>query len=261
MTERNIDARASQGFSADAEELNQQFGDRTSTSTDGGDAAGRDVHKSQNVSNFFLLGSELNSPTKLDALKQVLVDLGLHEEQARVQQARDAVLPDDAGLWAKAGQDPLAQLQQFDKLSEFLLYLIQDGQGSQVTRERLKEELEAYRQGAGQDLSQPVDCPKPEPRVQKLNPYLMVVLDPSPGEGMLLVNAWLVPDDAETDFTKRFRPLDLTDEQKGTECEITEVPCVMGHTTQEKCSVATRSAIQQNYDRAVSTFGVSFYGY
>ena len=71
MREEGLDTRSSQGFINAPQDVEQHFGDQQDIDTQGGDAAGRDVHKSTitNILNILVPNGDAGS------LQQVLQEL------------------------------------------------------------------------------------------------------------------------------------------------------------------------------------------
>lgn len=224
-----MDARASQGaINQPQESVEQQFGDRETTETGGGDAAGRDIYK-LTMLNYFASG-DVDKSMADPKFKALLALLDQIDNQDSVPQARQASLPDDANLFLNEATDNatiLTQLhEEYGKIPAFITHLIQDEAVPQQVRNQLKAELEACITSSEAD--QPShQLPDDSSTDQKLTPYMMVVLRPTSNDGQFLVNAWLIPDDTDSTSLDRFKPLDLDDDQKGKDCTLAEIPGVI----------------------------------
>ena len=229
MTEAKIDARNAQGLVNRPEgEVNQQFGDRTTTNTDGGDAAGGNIDKSSTtVININMAGSDAMPQAAQAQLISSLDPSGALDQQ-QVQMALQAALPKEAALHAPIATEPssiVAQLQDFNRLREFLCALLRDVKTPDSIRPKLVEALQAL--GVSEEEIQANQAQPLQSKNQASNPYLMVVVQPIPAKAdQILVKAWLLPDGADTELSQ-FEPLDLEAEQKGITCLMTEAPNVV----------------------------------
>ncbi|MEA5451788.1 hypothetical protein VB780_24640 [Leptolyngbya sp. CCNP1308] len=222
MGEEKLDARESQGLIyGQSSPVNQQYGDRQTTDTGGGDYSGGDIDK-RTTYNFFL-NSELPSAIShqsIEELSQSLRDLA--NDQA-VKRAYHESLPPDAYVSRHKATDVLdmlTQLQEFRRLQVFLQRLAVDldiphDVNKQI--EEIKDKLKEI-ETQNQSFAQPSDNQK------SLQAYLQVVLRSDINVDRLRMNAWLIPDDTITDPAKRYQPLDLEDAQKGALCQIEEAP-------------------------------------
>ncbi|MBW4659773.1 MAG: hypothetical protein KME15_13935 [Drouetiella hepatica Uher 2000/2452] len=218
MSEEKLDARSSQGFINAAQAVEQHFGDQQDIDTQGGDAAGRDIHKSTIINLIVPNGDAGLSQQLLQELMQIL---GQPESVQSVGKAYRSSLPPDARVSrpeVDTSSEIVTQLQAFGRLQEFVERLVQDEQLPQSMRDQLDNLIPHQR--------------KPQPtNVQKqpmLQAYLLMVLDPDPGTDRFFANAWLVPDDTVQDPLTRFVPLDLEAEQKGVSCSIEQISALIG---------------------------------
>lgn len=228
MNGESIDARESQGLIHQPQaEVNQQFGDRQSIETGGGDSAGGDLDKStQIVNNFFLFAGGNAGVEPLPSFQELNQLLGQVGDLDLIQQAYRESLPADAFLSrpevANCG-DMVAQLQEFRRLPEFIQQLVLNEQIPQHIRHPLKDLF--------QNLSQPERSQQtpgsPVAKDRILQSYLQIVLRSDRSTNGFVINGWLIPDDEVLDPTKRFQPLDLEDQRKGAACQLEDVPGVL----------------------------------
>jgi vWA-MoxR associated protein C-terminal domain len=226
MSEKEIDASQSQGLIYNPQSgvgIDQHYGDRSSTETGGGDSAGRDVDK-RNISqvfNLFLGGSSLGetSQQSIQQLVQILGQMGTDS----VKLAYRNSLPMDAGLSRSEAIDfgnMVTQLQEFRRLPEFVEQLVGDRSTPESIRRQLNDLIQQWN-----GMEQPkqsstlVDLPQ-----VKLQSYLQIVVNSDFGSDGFVINGWLIPDDSVQDAGRRFQPLDLEDETKGTACKLEQVP-------------------------------------
>ncbi|WP_088892456.1 VMAP-C domain-containing protein [Leptolyngbya ohadii] len=226
MDEAKLDARSSQGLVNRAEAVDQQFGDRQEIDTQGGDAAGRDIHKST-IINIIVPSGENGSSHQV--IQELLRILGQSDSAESVGKAYRSSLPPDSQVWRPRidnsrtdhsrtdhSEKMVAQIQEFGKLSEFVGRLVQDQSLPQSSREQLEK------------LMPQGNLPDPVQTIQEPQPYLLVVLDPDPGTDRFFANAWLVPDDTVQDPLTRFVQLDLAEDQKGKSCSLDQISEVIG---------------------------------
>jgi hypothetical protein len=228
MSGKEIDASQSQGLIYNPQAdvgINQHYGDRTDTNTGGGDLAGRDVDK-RNISQTFniFVGADSSSATHQQPMQQLAQILGQMGSTDSFRAAYQDSLPTDASISrpdASNYGDMLAQLQEFRRLSEFVVQLA----GDRSIPQSIREQLEGWIQQSGQ--TEPQRQKAATGAHNKLQSYLQIVLTPDLGSNGFLINGWLIPDDSVADMAKRFRSLDLDEDQKGTSCSLEEVPDVL----------------------------------
>jgi hypothetical protein len=225
MGEEGLDARESQGLiKGDNPRVKQQFGDRQTANTDGGDYAGRNIDK-RTIINLIVPNGDPEQISGNQSLQNLLNQLSQSGSQDSVEQAYQAALPPDAELFRSEVTDNfdiLSQLQEFNRLRDFVAYLIDDNSVPEALRLKLKDELDSYDSASKSDKAPFSDLITKQVS-KKLSPYLMVVLQPTSQDGQFLINAWLLSDDAEPNSLDRFQPLDLEESQKGTACDVSEV--------------------------------------
>jgi uncharacterized protein (UPF0147 family) len=246
-----MDARESQGFVNQPQaEVKQDFGDKQTTNTSGGDAAGGNLDKSTQIFNqFFLLGGN-SAGTGVPQLLQLLSQLlGQLKDLNPVRQAYRDALPADAGLSrpevANYG-DMVAQLQEFRRLPEFVQRLVQDEQIPQAIRNQLKDATQQLGQTA--EWQQTVVDPKATVKI--LQSYLQIVLRPDRSANGFVINGWLIPDDSVLDASKRFQPLDIEDQRKGAACQLGEIPAVLD----QFLNLSLNHLTGQRYDLTIEIF-------
>lgn len=226
MGEEGLDARESQGLiKGDQSQVEQQFGDRQTASTDGGDYAGQNLDKSSNTFIFQLFGGNTPSsasPQSMETLVQILSQVMDGQTVKRIYQ--ESLPPDSYISRPEASDvgDMVAQLQEFRRLQLFLRQLATHAD----IPESIRKQLESF----GEQLREPETPSQPAALVDVsscLQSYLQVVLRPDLSSKGLVVNAWLIPDETVLDPAKRYQPLDLDDSQKGASCQIGEVPIIL----------------------------------
>jgi len=233
-----IDARGTQGFINKPQgSVEVQHGDQETLNSGGGAIAQRDLDQRQG---FFIdkvvfgadasnLSSDQASQILMRLLEPLLNQITQAGNQASVDQAYQAALPQDAELFrTKATENPsiLAQLDEFNKLRDFVMHLSEDETVPEQLRLKLKAELVGCEAQSASE-SQPSSPSSAGNATQKLTPYLMVVLQPTSNDGQLLVNAWLIADGAAATSLEQFQPLDLEEAQKGATCGLAEVPSII----------------------------------
>jgi uncharacterized protein (UPF0147 family) len=227
MSGGTLDARESKGFVSQPQaEVKQDFGDKQTTNTSGGDAAGGDLDKSTQVFNFFLFGGNSVGTGVSPLLQNLSQLLGQLKDLNPVRQAYRDALPADAGLSRPEAAnygDMVAQLQEFRRLPEFVQRLVQDEQIPQAIRVQLKDATQHL--GPTEGWQQAVVVPPAATKI--LQSYLQIVLRPERSSNAFVINGWLIPDDDEFDPAKRFKSLDIDDQRKGFVCELEEIPRVM----------------------------------
>lgn len=217
-----FDARNAQGAinNAQANEINQNFGEQTTVDTNGGDVAGRDI-VDNSVNNFFIVlggNPEPNRESILNKLKKVLEEVDDPSiRQALRNSFKDRPIPtteDTTEIIEQLG------LEQLLKLIASLLN--ENGKITQPVREKLERIAYSVQQD---DITPPASSAFQESRT--LQSYLLIALRPEAGTDKYRINAWVIPDDTVLDPEepyKGFVPLDINDKEKGTICLFNEVP-------------------------------------
>ncbi len=227
MSGGTMDARASQGFLYQPQaEVKQDIGDKQTTNTSGGDAAGGDLDKSTQVFNFFLLGGNSVGSGVSQSLPLLSQLLGQLNDLNPIRQAYRDALPADAALSRPEAAnygDMVAQLQEFRKLPEFIQRLVQDEQIPPAIRGQLKDATQQLSQTEG--WQQAMVASTATPKI--LQSYLQIVLRPDRSANAFVINGWLIPDDSVLDAAKRFQPLDIEEQRKGAACQLSEIPAVL----------------------------------
>ena len=253
MREEGLDTRSSQGFI-----MEQHFGDQQDIDTQGGDAAGRDVHKSTitNILNILVPNGDAGSLQQV--LQELMQILGQLENAESIGKAyRSSLQPNsqDHRSEVNNSDEIMNQLQMFGRLQEFVGRLAQDEQLPQSIRDQLPEILEK--------LSLPPQKPQPaDVQAQpKLQAYLLVVIAPperiAPGQktDRFVANAWLVPDDKVQDpFGRRFVHLDLEEKRKGVSFSIEQISDLIEEFLIQSQNYLFRQPDQRNSKLTVEVF-------
>ncbi|MGF1523885.1 MAG: hypothetical protein ACFBSF_16325 [Leptolyngbyaceae cyanobacterium] len=149
-----VDARAGQGFINKPQgPVEVQHGDQETLNSGGGAIAQRDLDQRRGLFiDKLVIGADATdlsadqvSQRLVKLLEPLLNQINQTGHQASVDQAYEAALPQDAELFrAKATENPsiLAQLQEFNKLRDFVTHLSEDETVPEPLRLKLKTELE-----------------------------------------------------------------------------------------------------------------------
>ncbi len=214
-----FDARSAQGAinNAQANEINQNYGEQTTVDTDGGDAAGRDLDKSVNTYNYYYVvfsGKEPDYEREplLNYAKKLVEDKKVNDRI--FSQALRNSLGLDSPVTSKDGTKNIEILERLglEQLRIFTTYLAQ--------------QLESINRSESQDGSTPLasSAPKKSNIVQS---YLLIALRPEAGTDKYRINAWLIPDEKALDRNdpyQGFVSLDIDEQQPGVTCCFDEVP-------------------------------------
>jgi hypothetical protein len=205
--------------------------------TQGGDAAARDIDKSTTIFQFFFSGNEFKPPSQLSSIDLDFADIS----EDIIQQAYQDSLPPDAGVWGLAGNNisqKIHTLEQFGRLPDFFDRLIQDESLSSVSRDSaeptLRERLQSISKQLALKKSPEITKNRASPnsdvdRVKHLKSYLIATLTPDDiDRDRFLLNAWLIIDDRFQDCStfysqdlSRFHPLiDEDEQQQGKLCRL-----------------------------------------
>jgi hypothetical protein len=227
MGDEGLDARESQGLIAgDQPQVEQQFGDRQTASTDGGDYAGQNIDKRQNTFIINLLGKDPADAISPQSFQELIQTLQRITDGQTVKRTYQEVLPPDAEVsrpTATSLEDMVTQLQEFRRLQQFLQRLAEDPEMPESIRKQLDKLRQLDNEGEQKDaLNASINESQ-----SACQAYLQIVLRPDLSSDGLVVNAWLIPDDAIHDAAKRHQPLDLDEAQKGASCKIEAVPQVL----------------------------------
>lgn len=203
--------------------------------TQGGDAAGRDIHKGNIYCTFiqlFTQDSKLSSFSQ--ELSQDLDFSGIPSES--IQKAYQDSLPPDADVWDLphpnvdlsdlAGNNIKAMLKKVEEFRQdyqFLKRLSQDKNLPVEIRDRIANILRSINYPEKSRNKSSTDCFYNQPA--QLKSYLMATLvhDDNDGDKFLL-NAWLIIDDSVQDLSKFQSLLDHNEQQRGKLCELTQLP-------------------------------------
>lgn len=233
-----IDARAAQGFINKPQgSVEVQHGDQETLNSGGGAIAQRDLDQRKGLFiEKLVIGTDTNnlladqaSEVLMRLLEPLLTQITQAGNQASVDQAYQSALPQDAELFRAKATDPpriLAQLEEFNKLRDFVMHLSEDEAVPEQLRLKLKAEIEGCEIRL-EPMPNSSSFSNTRSTTKKLAPYLMVVLQPTSNDGQLLVNAWLIADGAEATSLDQFLPLDLEEAQKGAACSLAEVPSII----------------------------------
>ncbi|MGF1523889.1 MAG: hypothetical protein ACFBSF_16345 [Leptolyngbyaceae cyanobacterium] len=227
MDEAKIDGRESQGLINNPQAaVDQQYGDRQTANTDGGDYAGRTIDKRSNTFIINLLGTYPAGSISQQSLQELVKALEQITDDQSVKRTYQEVLPPDAEVSrpiATSFEGMVNQLQEFRRLQPFLQRLAEHPD----TPETIRKQLNKLRQlDSGGESQEPQNASANE-RQSGCQAYLQIVLRPDLSSDGLVVNAWLIPDDTVQDPAKRYQPLDLDETQKGASCQIEAVPQVL----------------------------------
>jgi vWA-MoxR associated protein C-terminal domain len=225
MSDKEIDASQSQGMIYNPQSgvgIDQHYGDQNNTDTGGGDSAGRDVDK-RNISQTFniFVGADSSGATQQQSIQQLAQILGQMGNPEQVRSAYRDTLPNDSHVSrseAVGYADMVAQLQDFRRLLDFVMQLAGDRNTPQPIQQQLHD-LIAQWKGMGEQPSRS----SVSPLQAKLQSYLQIVVNPDSGSDGFIINGWLIPDEAVQDTAKRYHPLDLEDDQKGTSCTLEQI--------------------------------------
>jgi hypothetical protein len=218
MTTGIFDARSAQGAinNAQANEINQNYGEQTTVDTDGGDAAGRDIDKSVNTYFVVFSGKEPDSEREerelhLNYVKKLVEDKRI-TDRIFSQALRNSLELD----WSVASKDSTKNIKNLEKLgSKQLQNLI-----------TCLEQLEAINCSESQDGSTPL-ASSASKELNIVQSYLLIVLRPETDTDKYRINAWLIPDETaldRNDSYQGFESLDIDDMQTGVTCCFDEVP-------------------------------------
>lgn len=251
MSEEKLDARSSKGFINAAQAVEQQIGDQQDIDTQGGDAAGRDVHKSTIINILVPNGDSGSSQQFLQELIQIL---GQSENVESVGKAYRSSLPPRSRVWqseVNSSREIVTQLQEFGRLQEFVERLTQDAQLPQSIRDQIEKLM-------------PHQGKPPSTNVQSqpmLQAYLLVVIAPperiAPRQktDCFVANAWLVPDDRVQDpFGRRFVELDLEEKRKGVSFSIEQISDLIEEFLIQSQDYLFHQADQRNSKLTVEVF-------
>ncbi|MGF1513014.1 MAG: hypothetical protein ACFB5Z_04865, partial [Elainellaceae cyanobacterium] len=257
MSDEKIDSQKSQGLISDAKgSIEQQYGDRQSVETGGGDSAGQNVDKSQNTFIINLLGADPTGSISQRSIQELVAALAQVTDGQSVSRAyREALPPDAAVSRSKATtlEDMVAQLEEFRKLLPFLERLagdpnISEDPNVQEAIHKQRDEIRQQEGNAGQENWQ--HEPKQSSASQA---YLQIVVhekqDPD-----VVVNAWLIPDIAVTDPVKRYLPLDLEKSRKGVSCQIGDVQRILNQFLDKALEALYIQYYDQQYELTVEMF-------
>ena len=211
MTTEIFDARSAQGAinNAQANEINQNYGEQTTVDTDGGDAAGRDIDKSVNNYNYFVVfsGKEPDSEREereplLNYAKKLVED---EKVNARIiSQALRNSLGSDWSVTSKDGTKNIETIERLgpEQLQKLITYL---------------EQLKSINRSEPQDDSTPLASFASE-ELNTVQSYLLIALRPEAGTDKYRINAWLIPDEMDLDRNdpyQGFVSLDIYEQQTG----------------------------------------------
>jgi hypothetical protein len=226
MSGKEIDASKSQGLIYNPQsgvDVNQHYGNQSNTDTGGGDAAGRDVDK-RNISQVFniYVDGDSSSATSQQSIQQLVQILGQMGNADSVRLAYQDSLPVDSYVSrpeAVGYADIVTQLQEFRRLLEFVEQLAGDRNTPQPIQQQLDGLIQQWK-GMGQEKQSSTLIVPPA----RLQSYLQIVVNPDFSSDGFIINGWLISDDSVQDAAKRFQPLDLEDDTKGTPCTWAQVP-------------------------------------
>lgn len=250
MGDEQMDARASQGFIQDPQStVEQQFGDRQTASTDGGDYAGQNIDKRHNTFIINLLGKDPADAISQQSFQDLIQTLEQMTNVQSVKRTYQEVLPPDAEVSrpiATSFEGMVTQLQDFRRLQPFLQRLAEHPD----TPEAIRKQLNKLRQPDSEHEQNTPQTATANNRQLGCQAYLQIVLRPDLSSDGLVVNAWLIPDDTVQDPIKRYRPLDLDETQKGASCQIEDVPQVLNQFLNQ----ALRYLSGQRYELTIEVF-------
>jgi len=248
MDDDKIDARKSQGPIVGPQgPVNQQYGDRQSASTGGGDYAGQNVDKRTFVN--ILFGADPIGSISPKFSQDLVATLEQVADGQSVRRAYQETLPPDAEVSrpkATSFEDMVVHLQEFRKLQAFLKRIADAPNVPDAIRQQL-DELRQQEGEIGQKAQQQASASDPRPILKS---YLQIVLRPNLSSDGLVVNAWLIPDESVHDPVKRYQPLDLNEMQKGSSCQIHEVPQVLNQFLNQALQYLTG----QRYELTIEVF-------
>jgi hypothetical protein len=217
------------------------------TTVDGNLTVGN-VHQNKTVVQPIFINinsNNSNTPQLIQQLEQILPQF---KDSDIIRQIYRDSLPTDASLSrleATNDKDILGQLQEFRRLSEFIQRLILNEQTPQYLRDQLED--------ITQKLSQTEGSKKPSiPQTEnhKIYSYLQIVLRCDRSSDGFIISGWLIPDDSVHDPVKRFHPLDIEVQQKGTACQLEEIPTVLD----KFLKLSLRHLVGKRYDLTVEAF-------
>jgi len=202
--------------------------------TQGGDAAGRDIDKRNIYENcIFQFITLLFGDSPLGSNSQESLPnfdfSGIPQES--IQQAYQAVLPPDAGLWVLEGNDIsqiLKNLEECRRLPEFFICLSQDENISKENRDRLRsiaKEILAKKH-PNESKDQALSNFFGNRKVQ-LKSYLMATIERGDNdEESFLINAWLIIEDSGSvnSIFQLESLLDKDEQQSGKLCKFNDIP-------------------------------------
>jgi len=201
--------------------------------TQGGDAAARDIDKSNTtIFQFFFSGNEFKPPSQLSS-----IDLDLSGiSKDTIQQAYKDSLPPYASDWSlpeNSISQKIYALEQFGKLHDFFNRLIQDENLPLEVRNRLQGITNQLAIKKSPEIPNNRSSPSSrEVRSEQLKSYLIATIVPDDiDRDRFLLNAWLIIDDRFQDCStfhlqdlSRFQSLiDEDEQQQGKLCRLPSI--------------------------------------
>jgi vWA-MoxR associated protein C-terminal domain/Effector-associated domain 10 len=201
--------------------------------TQGGDAAARDIDKSNTtIFQFFFSGNEFKPPSQLSSIDLDLSDIS----EDTIRQAYEDSLPPYADDWRLSGNSISQQiyaLEQFGKLPDFYNRLIQDENLPLEVRNRLQVIAKQLALKKSPEIPKNRSSPSSgEARSEQLKSYLIATIIPDDiDRDRFLLNAWLIIDDKFQDCStfhlqdlSRFQSLiDEDEQQQGKLCRLPSI--------------------------------------